>query len=60
MIISTGDAANAVMTLPPFDKIPKIVAHDQMPSPSAPQLGFGLGIYFSSSFLILLKISTRF
>ena len=49
------------MTLPPFDdELPKIVTHDQMPSPSAPKLGFGLGIYFSSSFLILLKISTRF
>ena len=58
MIISTGDAADAVMTLPPFDELPKRVTHDQMPSPSAPKLGFGLGIYFS--FLILLKVSTRF
>merc|ERR1719510_129498 len=31
------------MTLPPFDELPKRVTHDQMPSPSAPKLGFGLG-----------------
>ena len=61
LIISTGDAADAVMTLPPLDELPKRVTHDQMPLTSALlKLGSGQGIYFSSSFLIHLKISIRF